>query len=130
MVRLNEIVAEVEKAGARLYVVNGKLGLHGKVDESLQQQIIENRHELAKYLTWDQETAIALFRQALDYLNKHYVKGAENPQDGKFSILIDTAFMAEHMWKLRTAVRGWVVSWMAAIDVHKKTVTVEVKETS
>lgn len=117
---LNKIVKDVEQAGARLVASRHGLGIDGTLPDELRHQVLMHRSELRRYLTWDQEVAYHTVCDAMHYLAKHYKLGAVNPQDGLLSQEIDAAFELQDMWMLRTSLRAWVVSWLAAISVHKE----------
>lgn len=112
---LNDLMREVAEQGARLVVKKDRLGIDGDVPDRLRAQIIEHRTELTRYLTYDQETAYALLRDARAYIAERFVVGAELDTED-FDERIAQAELAEDMWALRTAVREWVLAWIQAIS--------------
>jgi hypothetical protein len=116
---ITEIMAQVHEAGAKLTVRDGQLGIAGKVPGSLRAQVIEHRQQLVHMLTFDQEEAMRLFREALSYLAEHYVPGAECEKDGELSERIDRAIEQQDMWAFKVTRKEWVNAWLRAIGEAK-----------
>lgn len=90
--------------------------MSGKLPPDLKAQVTENLEPLKEHLTWNRPTGVQIVKHALSFLAPRYIKWAENPFDGYYQSLIDEAFVAEDMWALRVAIRGWVLSWVEAIN--------------
>jgi hypothetical protein len=118
---LNEIMVEVAEHGAKLRVEERYLALKGNIPEDLKAKLREYRQELVRELTWDQERAYAMLREALYYVDGIYVAGAEIPaeRDHDLHDAIDRAFVSEDMWVFRVARRAWVTAWTEAVAKAK-----------
>jgi hypothetical protein len=118
---INEIMSEVAEHGARLRVEERYLALRGDIPEDLKAKLREYRQELVRELTWDQERAYALLREALDYVDGIYVAGAEIPAEREDDLhdAIDRAFVSEDMWAFRVARRAWITAWTEAVAKAK-----------
>lgn len=122
VMNVNELMQEVADCGARLVVQNNRLGIQGELPEDLKAKIREHRGELVRELTWDQERAYTMLREALEYLDRIFVSGADVPRErnDRLHEAVNEAFAGEDMWAFRVARRAWVLAWTEAVAEAKE----------
>lgn len=120
-----ELLDELTQHRVRLWVENGNLRCRGPksvLTRELKLDLERHKSELLDYLRWDSELAYRLLKDALDDLDKAYVRAGKPDyalDAWSHSEAIDEAFEAEDMFALRIAIWKWVEEVLQVFEAAK-----------
>jgi hypothetical protein len=113
-----DLLVELHGGGIHLRAVSDEEleyeGPEDLVTDEVVARLRNHKADLLELLTWNEERAYTLIREALRYLAKRYVEGSDLSVLNPWEDRINEAYSREDMAALRVAIRGFVQAGLAS----------------